>query len=150
MEAINSLIEEIVRTALDNVPDKSWIRGKVDIALLSTYAETTAEYFVKEDSEGIAYLPGYPDAPAEKDIDILFLQLRSAMYALAPAKGAWYNAQLTFGNDGKYGITYDYDSKPKFEMTAEDEEYLIDTEQFPRDKSSMPTWLNNIINNGKY
>ena len=79
-------------------------------------------------------------------IDNLFIELRKAMYTLTPDKGAWYNAQMTITNSGKFSMTYDYDNKPDFEMTPEDEEFIIDSKEFPRDSMSSPAWLKDIIN----
>ena len=146
MENINRLTEEIAQTAFDNIPDENWISGVVNISMLTTYNETTGEYFTSQNEKGISFDPNYPDAPKDKIIDRLFIKLREEMYAQAPGKGAWYNARLTVTEDGDFEITYDYDNKPNFEMIPDDEEYRIDTKEFPRDEASTPDWLSKVIN----
>jgi len=47
--------------------------------------------------------------------------------------------------DGEFRIEYDYDNKPKFEMEVDDSDYVLDNEEFPRDKESTPDWLNDIL-----
>ena len=144
MENINSLIEEIAQTVFDNVPVDRWNKVIVNVAMLTTYVELTATYYV-DDVKGKSFDANYIGAPDSKMIDNLFIDLRKAMYALTPEMGAWFNAEMTI-NSGKFSMTYDYDHKPDFEMTPEDKEFLIDAKEFPRNAVSTPAWLKYIIN----
>jgi len=145
MENINNVIEEIVQTVFDNVPVDNWNKVVVNVAMLTTYVELTATYYVN-DVKGKSFDANYPGAPDSKMIDNLFIELRKAMYTLTPDKGAWYNAEMTVTNSGEFSTTYDYENKPDFEMTPEDEEFIIDSKEFPRDSVSLPAWLKDIIN----
>ena len=144
MEVLNSLIEEIAQTIFDNVPIENWNKVVVQTSILTTYIESTTTYYI-DDIKGKSFDPDYPDAPEEKTLDALFVNLREEMYRLSPGKGAWYNVELVVREDGEFRIRYDYDNKPKFEMEVDDSEYVLDNEEFPRDKESTPDWLNNIL-----
>jgi hypothetical protein len=145
MENINVIIEEIAQTVFDNVPVDKWNNVLVEVAMLTTYVELTATYYIN-DVRGKSFDANYEGAPDDKSIDNLFIQLRKEMYALTPGKGAWYNATMTLTEEGKFKMQYDYDNKPNFEMIPDDEEYIIDTKEFPRDGSSTPAWLSEIVN----
>jgi hypothetical protein len=144
MESTNDIIKEIAQTAFDNVPVDNWKKIVVKIAMLTTYNELTVTCYV-DDSKGHSFDADYPGAPKDKQLSRLFAALRRANYALAPNKGAWYNAEMTITESGNFNIVYDYDNKPDFEMTPDDEEYLIDTQEFPRDDESTPAWLKDVM-----
>jgi hypothetical protein len=149
MENINKIIEQIAQTAFDNVPVESWNKIVIDVPILVTYVELTATYYIA-DVRGKSFDADYPDAPRDKSMISLFEQLRKEMYALTPGKGAWFDATMVITDKGEFNMTYNYDNKPKFEMTPDEEEYIIDTKEFPRDASSTPDWLAGILNkNGK-
>lgn len=144
MENINNLTKEIGQTAFDNVPVDNWNSIIIKVAMLTTYVELVAICYA-ENGEEKYYDPDYPGSPHNKMVDSLFIDLRKAMYALTPGKGAWYNAEMTITPDGSFSLTYDYDHKPDFEMIPEDVEYVTDTKEFPRDDASTPLWLNELI-----
>jgi len=52
---------------------------------------------------------------------------------------------MIIDEDGDFEIKYDYDHKPNFEMEPEDEEYLLDHQEFTRDIASTPNWLIALI-----
>jgi hypothetical protein len=144
MVNMDNLIEEIAQTVFDNVPVDNWNKVVVNVAMLTTYVELTATYYVN-DVKGKSFDANYPGAPDSKMIDNLFIELRKAMYTSTPQKGAWFNAEMTITVSGKFGMTYDYDNKPDFEMTPEDEEFIVDSKEFPRDNVSTPAWLKDIL-----
>jgi hypothetical protein len=140
MKVLNSLIEEITQTILDNVPVENWNKVVVQTSILTTYIESTTTYYIDE-IKGKSFDPDYPDAPEEKKNDALFVGLREEMYRLSSGKGASYNVELVVSEDGEFKIEYDYDNKPNFEMEVDDTEYVLDNQEFPRDKESTPDWL---------
>jgi hypothetical protein len=44
--------------------------------------------------------------------DNFFIDLRKVMYTLTPEMSAWFNAEMTNTNSGKFNMTNDYDNKP--------------------------------------
>jgi hypothetical protein len=145
MENTNDIIKGIAQTAFDNVPVDNWNKIVAKIAMLTTYNELTVTYYVNDNNKGRSFDADYPGAPKDKRLSRLFAELRKATYALAPNKGAWYNAEMTITESGQFNVVYDYDNKPDFEMTPNDEEYLIDTKEFPRDNESTPPWLREVL-----
>jgi hypothetical protein len=144
MVDINNLIEEIAQTVFDNVPVDNWNKVVVNVAMLATYVELTATYYVN-DVKGKSFDANYAGAPDSKMINSLFIDLRKAMYTITPEVGAWFNAEMTITNSGEFSITYDYDNKPDFEMNPEDEEFRIDSREFSRNAVFTPSWLKNIL-----
>jgi len=144
MEKVNDNIEEIAQTVFDNVPVDNWNKVIVEASVLETYVELTATYYIN-DVKGKSFDANYPEASETQMLDNLFIALRKEVYALSPGKGAWYNAVLVVQEDGEFDMSYDYDSKPNFEMEPDEEEYIIDNKEFPRDGGSTPGWLTKII-----
>ncbi|WP_053058529.1 immunity protein YezG family protein [Pedobacter sp. BMA] len=145
MDIINNLIEEIGQTVFDNVPVDDWSKILLEASVLSTYVELTVTYYVEE-KIGKSFDPNYENAPEEKEVDNLLIQLRNEMYKLSPGKGAWYNVEMIVAESGDFEIKYDYDNRPNFEMEPEDDEFVIDNEEFPRDAEATPAWLKEILN----
>lgn len=145
MENINEIIKEIAQTVYNNVPVDNWDKVLVNVSMLTTYNELTVTYYV-DDIKGKSFNPNYPGAPKNKKVNSLFAELRKGMYALTPGKGAWYDAEMTITKEGKFNMKYNYDNKPNFEMIPDDDEYIMDTKEFPRDEQSTPDWLSKVIN----
>lgn len=145
MDTINNLIEEIGQTVFDNVPVDNWSKILLEASILSTYVELTVTYYVEEKT-GKSFDPNYEDVPEEKEVDNLLIQLRNEMYKVSAGKGAWYNVQMIVTDSGEFEIKYDYDNRPNFEIEPEDDEFVIDNEEFPRDAEATPTWLKVILN----
>lgn len=145
MENINEIIKEIAQTVYNNVPVDNWNKVLVNVSMLTTYNELTVTYYV-DDVKGKSFNPDYPGAPENKNVNSLFAELRKDMYALTPVKGAWYDAEMTITKEGKFNMKYNYDNKPNFEMIPDDDEYIMDIKEFPRDEQSTPDWLSKVIN----
>lgn len=129
----------------DNVPVDDWSKILLEASILSTYVELTVTYYVEE-KIGKSFDANYENAPEEKEVDNLLIQLRNEMYKLSPGKGAWYNVEMIVTESGDFEIKYDYDNRPNFEMEPEDDEFVIDNEEFSRDAEAMPAWLKEILN----
>lgn len=145
MDIINNLIEEIGQTVFDNVPVEGWSKILLEASILSTYVELTVTYDVEEKT-GKSFDPNYRNVPEEREVDNLLIQLRSEMYKVSPGKGAWYNVQMSVNESGDFEIRYDYGNRPNFEIEPDDDEFVIDYDEFPRDAEAMPNWLKVILN----
>jgi len=78
MEQINDLIEEVAQTVFDNVPVDNWSKILIQTAILTTYVELTATYYIG-DVKGKSFDPNYQNAPEDKIVENLLIQLRTEM-----------------------------------------------------------------------
>ena len=140
MEKTNELVREIIQSASDNVPSNSWENFSITVHALNKMIAVKA--FYEKEGKIISFDP----EENGNDITMKIKSLREQMYILSPDKGAWYSAYFTLDNTGKFQINFDYDNKPEFKYTPGKEKFIDDLKTFPRDESSTPQWLMEIVN----
>ncbi|MFA6059908.1 MAG: immunity protein YezG family protein [Taibaiella sp.] len=140
MEKTNELIKEIIQGASDNITSDNWENFSINVHALNKMIAVKA--FYEEKGKIISFDP----EENGNDIVMKIKSLREEFYKLSPNKGAWYTAYFTIDNSGKFSTQFDYDNKPEFKYTPDKEKFIDDLKTFPRDESSTPQWLKEIVN----
>lgn len=140
MEHIESTLNKIIASAIDNIPSPEWENFSINICALNKMV--AMEAFYEEKGKFISF---NPEANGE-DIMMKFRVLREMMYKENPDKGAWYSAYFTITNGYNLQASFDYDDKPEFEYEPSKEKFIDDINVFPRKKELVPDWLEDIIN----
>ena len=122
------LLQGIGQALVDEVPD-DFATAQAVCAMVGFQARFSCTYV---GASGDRTTIGMPD-----DLYELFLELRDATFE--SGKGAWYTAVFDVDAEGKFGIDFDYDSKPSL-VSATDDDYLEDLEKYPRDAALIPAW----------
>lgn len=135
---MESLIQEIGQIISDSCPVDNYKKIEVECKILTTYTELDAFYYDKKTNKKSSFL-------IEEDISDKFIELRKKMYKEQPEKGAWYTIIYTIDENDDFSVKYEYDNKPLFEFDSEDEEYIMDFKEFPRERKYVPAWLNEIL-----
>lgn len=144
---MNRIITSIIQIAFDNLPvDEGWTKFDIDVVAVSSLVTVSAHYHT-DNGKRVSFNPRYNDNTDENNDPIfLFLDLRDVMYRLSPNKGAWFECHIEVNNNGSFTTKYNYDEKPNFRYWPSREKFLDDLKKYPRDETSIPNWLNQVIN----
>jgi hypothetical protein len=52
---------------------------------------------------------------------------------------------MTITKESKFDTEFDYNTKPAFDHQPVSEAYVLDFKHFPRNESSTPDWLKDIV-----
>ena len=146
MNNINNYITSIIQVAYNNLPiEEGW-----ETFTLKTYAvrkmiEISAYYTTNESKQISFNQKNVGAVDRNNDLTFLYMNLRKAMYELTPNKGAWFTSEININKNGKFTTHFDYDNIPEFAYTPSDEKFIDDYKSFPRDNSSLPSWLKEIL-----
>ncbi|MCQ1954694.1 hypothetical protein [Arthrobacter sp. zg-Y238] len=66
-------------------------------------------------------------------------QLRELMYR--PGYGTWFSLEMHIDNQGHVETHYNFDEQADWSFPLDNESYVEDQEQFPRDPEHIPGWL---------
>ncbi|MEQ4204712.1 immunity protein YezG family protein [Actinopolymorpha sp. B17G11] len=123
------LFQAIGQALVDELPDE-WESVDVECEMID-FSSRFACAYTAAGGDLVAF-----EVPDE--LYPLFTELRGEMYE--PGKGAWYKARFQMDSSGKFGVDFDYDSKPNLTGVL-DEDYLEDLEKYPRDRELIPAWM---------
>ena len=84
-------------------------------------------------------------APSD-DLIAATAQLRRA--CALPEKGTWFTAHIVVTADASASADYEWDEQPRIEVD-DPEDWLIDSESFPRSPDNTPPWLAERIAEGE-
>ncbi len=69
----------------------------------------------------------------------LVRKLRKLMYR--PGYGTWFSLTMKIDDQGHAETHYNYDEEADWSFPLDDESYVEDQQQFPRDPEHIPAWL---------
>jgi hypothetical protein len=148
MDDVSKLIERIGMIHVQSVPLADWDEINFVSQALVTLGESQSSFT----RQGVAttYAARVPHSKSSSDYaSSLALELRKAMYDFSPEKGAWFGMKMTIKASGDFDVNFDYESRPKFSIEMDDEDFIKDYRAFPRPKEILQAWLFEILSRNK-
>jgi hypothetical protein len=131
-------VAELIQRAAAASSPEGFDRAVLTAKLLSSFEQWQLRVVSGDAEAG-------PKAP-EEIIDAVE-ELRDDM--ATPQGGAWYTAVFTVEGDGTFGVTFDYDHRPQWDVgldaEAERRMFVEDLERYPRAPEAVPEWLRAML-----